>query len=603
MSVRKVNVKVYDMTCNSCEKKVENEIKKNKGVINAMASHKESKVLVEYEDDSCSLDQIKNSIKKSGYSLNDSKEFKFLGILIIALAIIMLSRITQGFDMESKLSGAGYIMLFIIGALTSIHCVGMCGGIMLSQSLSYKGENKFQAMIPALQYNIGRIVSYTILGGLIGALGSVFSLSIFTKGIIQLVAGIFMVIMGLNLYGFKFFKSISIKLPWSSCSMKKNSKAPFVVGLLNGLMPCGPLQTMQLYALGTGSALKGALSMFLFSLGTVPLMLTFGAISGLLAKGYTKKILKFSGILVIILGIIMSNRGFALFGINLNPMVAMASLKSNNSLSSNKSPSGYKATLQDGVQIVNMTADNRGYTPNVIYVKKNTPVKWVIDGKQLNSCNNAIVVPALNKQQKLKSGENIIEFTPKDQDINFSCWMGMIRGVIKVVDNLDTVDTSKSEDIPPSQGGSCCSTGGSMFSPAPENDKKSIYGDDITKAPTEKLVKLAKIDKDGQSISIKGQGYEFDPIVTVLNKGLNTKLTIDLRNFDNVEGTYYLFDIDSSKNILSFKGKKDIINLNFTRDITSTLGIIKDGQLLGILEVVDDLNKVNLDDVRRKFIY
>ena len=61
--------------------------------------------------------------------------------------------------------------------------------------------------------------------------------------------------MGLNMSGFSVFRKLNLKLPWSACSVKNKPKTPFLIGVLNGLMPCGPLQTMQLYALGTGSAL------------------------------------------------------------------------------------------------------------------------------------------------------------------------------------------------------------------------------------------------------------------------------------------------------------------------------------------------------------
>ncbi|MDZ5010876.1 heavy metal transport/detoxification protein, partial [Clostridium perfringens] len=125
-----------------------------------------------------------------------------------------------------------------------------------------------------------------------------------------------------------------------------------------------------LFALGTGSSLKGALSMFIFALGTVPLMLTFGAISGFLSKGYTKKLVKFSGVLIIVLGIIMGNRGLALSGINLNPLGFMMK----NSFASNASTDSSKAVIEDGVQVINMTANNNGYSPNVFYVQKGIPV-------------------------------------------------------------------------------------------------------------------------------------------------------------------------------------------------------------------------------------
>ena len=90
---------------------------------------------------------------------------------------------------------------------------------------------------------------------------------------------------------------------------------------MNGLMPCGPLQAMQLYALGTGSFLAGALSMFIFSLGTVPLMFGLGALSSLLSSKFTSRMMKVSAALVLLLGLVMVNRGLALSGVNLHALL------------------------------------------------------------------------------------------------------------------------------------------------------------------------------------------------------------------------------------------------------------------------------------------
>lgn len=324
MSIKREKIKVYEMTCMTCESRVEKAIKKLNGVLDAKANYSEQYAFVEYDDTLCDLKKIKAAIKDAGYSTQSSNDYKFMGMLIIVAAIVLLGLKTSGFDMEEKLANASYAVLFVVGVLTSIHCVGMCGGIMLSQSLKGESKNKFEAIKPALLYNLGRVVSYTILGGIVGALGSVFSLSITVKAFMQIFAGIFMIMMGFNMAGFSAFRKFHIKLPAVACRVKNKSGSPFIVGILNGLMPCGPLQTMQLFVLGTGSALKGSLSMFVFALGTVPLMLTFGALSGLLSKGYTKKILKFSGVLIIVLGLIMGNRGFALAGININPLTALA---------------------------------------------------------------------------------------------------------------------------------------------------------------------------------------------------------------------------------------------------------------------------------------
>jgi len=92
------------------------------------------------------------------------------------------------------------------------------------------------------------------------------------------------------------------------------NKGPLLVGLLNGFMPCGPLQAMQLYALGTGSFIAGATSMFMFSLGTVPLMFGLGAISSIAGGKFTQKMMRISAVLVIVLGVVMFNRGLSLSG-------------------------------------------------------------------------------------------------------------------------------------------------------------------------------------------------------------------------------------------------------------------------------------------------
>lgn len=602
MGIKKEKIKVFGMTCTSCEYRVERAVKKLNGVTNAMASFSDQFLTIEYDSELCNSQKIKDAIKAAGYSTENSVSSKIVGIFIIAAAIILIGNSSGGLDITSRLNGATYFVLFIVGVLTSIHCVGMCGGIMLSQSMSKESKSKFDSIKPAILYNAGRVVSYTILGGIVGALGSVLSLSISMKAGLQIFAGLFMIMMGLNMSGFSLFRKFNFKLPWSACNVKKKPKTPFLVGLLNGLMPCGPLQTMQLYALGTGSAFKGALSMLLFSLGTVPLMLTFGALSGLISKGYTKTLLKFSGILVVVLGIVMGSRGLALAGVNIPTTSTLAASLSGNKTLTSSSPAA-KPTVENGVQIIRMTADGAGYTPNGLYVQKNMPVKWIIDGKALNSCNGQIIVPSLNIQKNLQPGENVIEFTPKDKDISFSCGMGMIRGIIKVVDNIATVDTSKPDpSIPaPSSGMPGCNMGGATSAPtAPQ--KPSIYGTDLSKVTTDRLIHKAVVSGSNQAALIKGIGYEFDPLIIVATKNINTTLSIDLNKFDTPDGTFTISSADTGNPITSFEGKKGIVKVNAKFDNNGMYGIIKDNKIIGAVVIVDDLAKVDLEKIRTDYI-
>ena len=572
MNIKKEKIKVYHMTCNSCENRVERAIKKLEGIVSVKASYSEEQVMVEYDTEICQINRIKENIKDAGYSVENSNSYKIIGILIVAALMIFFGKSTGGVDMNARLNGASYIVLFIIGMLTSIHCVGMCGGIMLSQSLSKKEEmSKFQTIFPAISYNFGRVTAYTLMGGIVGALGSVLSLSLTVKSVMQILAGIFMIILGLNMAGFSIFRKLRIKLPWSACSMNNNPRTPFLVGLLNGLMPCGPLQTMQLYALGTGSAVKGALSMFLFSLGTIPLMLIFGAVSGLLSKGYTKKILKMSGFLVIILGVIMGSRGLALTGVG----IPSAS-------SSSESDMG-KAIFKDGIQEITMTVDGSGFTPNQFYVKKDVPIRWVIKGDSINPCNNTIVIPALNIENTIKSGENIIEFMPGDKDINFSCWMGMIKGSIKVTDNLDTVDTSKPDEV------------------IQEEKAPSIYGDDLSKTPTDRLIKKSIISDNIQKIDIKGIGYEFEPLIVVANKEMKTKISLDLKAFDLLDEKFEMINSSTKESIASINGEKGVVFVEVKFDKVGKYALVNSSNVLTVIQVVDDINTIDLEKVREEY--
>ena len=447
MSNKSLILNVDNMVCNSCENIIKKHLKKLSGIIVVTASYNNGTVSIEYDAEKVSYSTIVATIEKAGYKVTgDSKNSKseflpIVGIVLIALLMIRLGKGTGVFDMSSALSSkVSYIALFTIGVLTSLHCVGMCGGIMMSQSITSQmvpEKNKFK---PGLMYNLGRLISYTILGGIVGGIGEVFTLSFGAQGLIAIIAGIFMVIMGLNLYGFKVFRKFSVKLPWNGCNSQKKSRNPLIVGLLNGFMPCGPLQTMQLYALASGSVIAGATSMFFFSLGTIPLMLGFGVIANLLSQKNSNRLVKYSGAIIIVLGIIMANRGLSLMGINAMPN--SLSLGGNNNSAISEKASSNKATISNGKQTIKISATNQGYTPSIVYVQKGVPTEFIVDGESINFCNNKIVIPSMNIQKSLSSGENIIEFTPEDKDINYSCWMGMLRGTIKVVDDLNSVDDS-----------------------------------------------------------------------------------------------------------------------------------------------------------------
>ncbi|GMA97275.1 heavy metal-binding domain-containing protein [Pelosinus sp. IPA-1] len=597
MSKMTKTIVIQDMHCASCEAQIEKMLRQLNGVTKVKACYARNTVSVEYETTHCHWDEISNVIINQGYRIESeigsaTKIKSIIGMLSIFLAILMLGQFTSGFDMNSKLRGeVTYFILFMIGVFTSLHCVGMCGGIMMSQTI-ITGE-KSVTFLPSFSYNSGRLVGYTVLGGVFGAVGSMISISIGFMSGVAIFAGICMILMGINMSGIAILRGY-ITIPWSAYSPALKSRTPFVVGILNGLMPCGPLQTMQLYALGTGSALDGAIAMFIFAIGTLPLMLSFGVVTGMMSKNLTKKIMKCSGAFVIILGIIMANRGLAIAGFQMPFSNFVA--QTNNGISM-----ATKAEINTGVQTIRIIANNQGYVPNVLYVQKNMPVRWIITGEQINSCNNQIIIPSLNIKKKLTTGENIIEFTPQGEELKFSCWMGMISGIIKVVDDINAVDISK-EIVSIPSGSGCCSTDGTSQCCSSAKDQVSIYGDDIEKVPTERLVHKAIVSGDKQIVNIIGTGYELEPLISVVKKGKDTSIKFNFTAFDKPEGNWELVDYSEKKVIYAFDGRKEgnIIEL-YTKSL-GTLGIYKDKKVVGIIEVVEDLKDIDKEKIRAKFL-
>ena len=492
-SIQKKTFLISGMSCSGCELRIEEALTGVPGVKSASASYSASRAEVEYDADKTSPEKLEEAIRRAGYGVKHDRQGtegpgregpnstrQVLGILMILLALYLLIDHTVGFQFVPQVSrNMGYGLLFVTGLLTSIHCLAMCGGINLSQTIGRGREAKAPARIreklkPAFLYNSGRVISYTATGAIAGAAGQVVSFSGAAKGAVAIFAGIFMIVTGLNLMNaFPGLRRFGIRMPKflsRAARGKKRADSPFYVGFLNGLMPCGPLQAMQLYALGTGSMLGGALSMLTFGLGTVPLMFSFGAVSSFLSGKFTRNMMKFSSALVMTLGLVMIGRGMSLSGLPV--WGAGFSRQAANA-----------AVIKDGVQEVTTEFRSGKYAP--ITVQKGIPVRWTIRVSQndLNGCNNPVVISRFNLQKELAPGDNVIEFTPEETGtIPYSCWMGMIRSSITVVDDISSPQAAAAALTESARGpdGAAGAAGGSCCSGSAQGGTASASGPDET---------------------------------------------------------------------------------------------------------------------------
>ena len=221
---------------------------------------------------------------------------------------------------------------------------------------------------------------------------------------------------------------INFSIKFKALSKLKTTNS-FLIGILNGFMPCGPLQAMQIYALTTGSFIYGALSMFIFCLGTIPLMLFMGILSNLLSNKGRNIISKISIVLILVLSLSMLNRGLLSLGVDISDV-----FKPNYD-------NYIISEIKGDYQVVKFDLPYSGYED--IIVQEEIPLKIIINvkGGYLTGCNKSLIFKDFNVTKDLDFGENIIEFTPKEVGTyTYTCWMNMIKNKIVVVKDIKDVN-------------------------------------------------------------------------------------------------------------------------------------------------------------------
>lgn len=205
-----------------------------------------------------------------------------------------------------------FMAAFTVGILGSLHCVGMCGPI--AAALNFSGDQKKSPVPGILLYNLGRIITYSLLGLLFGLLGAGFSLSGFQQFVSIFIGGI---LLGAGLFSLNL-ENILLRWKWTNrifffvktrlgiLLQKKSIHSLFFIGMTNGLLPCGLVYVALAGAVTAGSVLGGMTWMMAFGLGTVPLMVVAGMsgnwvsfkLRNIFKKVYPFVLIIFAGLLI-----------------------------------------------------------------------------------------------------------------------------------------------------------------------------------------------------------------------------------------------------------------------------------------------------------------
>jgi sulfite exporter TauE/SafE len=421
--------------------------------------------------------------------------------------------------------------------------------------------------LPSVLYNGGRLVSYTAIGGVAGALGSTLSISPAAWAIVVLTAGLFMAAISLQLIGLiRFPARRGLLSPGTLRGFFSRASAsrPFVVGLLNGFMPCGPLQAMELYAVGGGSFLGGASSMFLFCIGTTPLTFLRGAASNAFARRFASRMLSAGAAVMMLFAVLMVLRAVNLAG-----------------FSPGSVSHGRVAEMGDGVQTFHMELRPDRYESFAVHSA--VPLRWIITAtaQTLTGCSETILIPGYGVRKKLLPGDNLIEFTPRGKGpISYTCWMGVLTAKITVLSGMTGFAEGLFGADQDAQSETTCKVG----APLAAQDQGN---------PAD--IAAAVIQNGIQEVTIRVTDKGYFPAVVVLQKGVKARIRFSLESHTGSDAVVSIPEYRCKLRLTAHGGQTPLLDVS--RDFFLFCGI---GVLHGAGKVVRNLKSADLEAIRHE---
>ena len=385
-----------------------------------------------------------------------------LGIGLLTFAIVMLTfqnQVEQGAAVGTNTSFAGQIALAFITGLTTggLSCLAVQGGLLAS-SLAHQIEQDYleqsaqpkmhgkknqpqqlrqNTALPILLFLVSKLVAYTLLGALLGWLGSYLTLSPTTRAMLLIAIGIFMIGNALRMFNVHpIFRYFSIEPPkFITRYIRRTAKGtdtatPLFLGALTVFIPCGVTQTIMATALGTGSVVLGAALMFAFTLGTSPVFFVIAYLTTELGTRLEKFFMRFVAVALLILGLVTLDGGLNLIGSPLSFQNLTRSLIPSNNVSASAENASQPSIPGDELVL---NVENRGYFPSTLKAPAGKDLKLNLVTNGTYSCALAFLIPGLDFYQMLPPVGTVQVNLPaqeKGSILYFTCSMGMYTGQI-----------------------------------------------------------------------------------------------------------------------------------------------------------------------------
>jgi sulfite exporter TauE/SafE/copper chaperone CopZ len=330
--MKKYTLYVSGTHCASCKIIIEDTLNEQEGVVSASVNLQSETVAVETNKEVTAQElatTLTQAIKEHGYSLSVEKDTKErepiiwkaipIGMLFLALFFVLQKSGILNFGIGGQVTP---VTSFLIGLVASVSsCLAIVGGLVLSLSAKVTQEDSSNKK-PLVLFHVGRIVSFAVLGGLLGVLGQAVGVNFILSSVLGIVASVIMLTLGLTLMG--VFRKSKFTLPSEIFSffrkMEHTTFTPLLIGVGTFFLPCGFTQSMQVASLASGSFVSGMLIMFFFALGTLPVLALLSVSAVSFAKSKHAPLFFASvGVVVTGLGLFALLAGLAGLGI-INPL-------------------------------------------------------------------------------------------------------------------------------------------------------------------------------------------------------------------------------------------------------------------------------------------
>ncbi len=440
---KKIVIPIVGMHCRACETLVQEKLAKVTGVSGIKVSTVKGQAEIEASSD-INQKELEQAVRDAGYQVGqeskswlNTKSSVWRDLILAAVVFGLVYIIFKSFNINPMWSLAGspesLFSILLVGLVAGFStCMALTGGLIVSLTARYSqkhpeatGWKRFQ---PHLYFNIGRLLSYFILGGVIGLVGSVLKISPLVWAILTMIVGVVMLLLGLQLTeAMPKISNWSLALPGQTAKILKREDKSYshfgagILGALTFFLPCGFTQAMQLYAMTTGSFFAGAAVMFIFALGTLVGLLVAGLATSFIKGKAAQIFFHVIGVLLILFALANIANAWNLLGVR-------------GLIGSDDSPS---VSASGQVQELKTTFTLKGdINPNNFTVKAGDKVRLEIDVQDNGSgCMSTIMIPGLyNRAVTLVKGQTIVmEFTPKTKgEYPITCAMGVKRGTLIV---------------------------------------------------------------------------------------------------------------------------------------------------------------------------